>query len=151
MFLDSLRSHSLPHPSPIIYTFPSQLHVFFSFLKSLIPVESSRCYQYVHGCRAIYWSMGSLSDAASLRKTNSLPAAVYRQQLLRLWWEFTSPSPIHIGIQRWLAFVQGLYILTAVGSSCVQLGRHVQKMHVSLETSTSFHSYSLSTSRALGK
>lgn len=47
MFLDPLCSHSLPHSSPIINTFPSQLHVFFLLLKkfntravlSMLPVR----------------------------------------------------------------------------------------------------------------
>lgn len=150
MFLDPLHSHP-SHFSPITHIFlPNFMWLFPSFFKSLIPKESTQCYQYVHGCSAIYWSMGSFSYAASLKKINSPSSCV-----------LSIASQTEVGIHEplphphwdlgWLSFVQGLYILTAVGSSCAQLCCHVQQIHVPLETLTSFHSYNLSTPWALGK
>lgn len=61
-----------PHPSPPIPPLSNSLVFLFNFLWSLFKsAEFTKGYQYVHGCRTIYWSVNSLPGTAFLKKMGS--------------------------------------------------------------------------------
>lgn len=61
-----------PHPSPPIPPWSNSLVFLLNFLWSLFKsAESTKGYQYVHGCRTIYWSVNSLPGTAFLKKMGS--------------------------------------------------------------------------------
>lgn len=64
--LHSVLSNSLPTPSHHHF---SKLHVVSLFI--VLTTESPQHYLYVNVCKTIYWSMGSLSGATTLKKTDS--------------------------------------------------------------------------------
>lgn len=77
-----LRSFCLLHP----LSFPPALNIQVSL--SLTPHQVQYNPQYVHRCRAIYWSMCSLTKAASLMTSFSL-------FIYELWQQHYCPCKTH--------------------------------------------------------
>lgn len=122
------------------YSFSVVLHLLSLFLTHQVYLA---CRLYVHLCRTIFWSMGSLLEVAFLKQTNS-PTHSSHQLPIDPWVGvgLHGPPSIHDGILSSLILCRSCAWSLSFFEFICAVAHHVQEI-VLLQTSTASGSYNL--------